>query len=183
LNIYQFLSYLKKLKVENIIMKKRNILLCIPAVLLAFTVIISCSEYPKKITPVLIEEGMHFAGNKGNLVIKTQTEWDNLICSRFFAAATCSQNFAEKNFNFDMYQIIAVIDEARPDCCGWSINIVSIREYSDEIVVSICTVNKGGVLSELTQPYQIVKIPVTTKDIAFKHTNICNVPYYSPYWR
>jgi len=111
-------------------------------VLLAFTVIISCSTdtYPITIKPVLIAEGESFSGGEGgNFVIKTQAEWDNLVCSHYFgnnAVTVCNQDFADKNINFDMFQIIAVIDEVRP-CGGWGINIVSIREYSDDIVVSI----------------------------------------------
>ncbi|MDR3013058.1 MAG: hypothetical protein LBU70_07595, partial [Chitinispirillales bacterium] len=78
-------------------MKKRNILLCIFAMLLAFTVTINCSEYPKKINPVLIEEGRRFGGRQGNFVIRTQAKWDDLICSRFWAdsaVAACRQDFA-----------------------------------------------------------------------------------------
>jgi hypothetical protein len=156
-------------------MNKRNILLCIFAVLLAFTVTISCGEYPITIKPVLIEEGRYFgSGCRGNYVIKTQAEWDYLICSRFWgdsAIAACRQDFAEKKFNFDMYQIIAVIDWLRPHL-GWSINIVSIQEYSDDIVVSIyIKESKGPAPSAVSQPYQIVKIPVTAKDVVFKYIN------------
>jgi hypothetical protein len=159
-------------------MKRRDVFLCILAVLPAFTVTISCSEYPKTIRPVLIAEDCCFGGNdKGNFVIKTQAEWYNLIdvhCSQYFgngAATACSQDFLEKNINFDMFQIIAVIDEARPTG-GWSINIISIKEYSDDIVVNIyIKAPKGGATDGFTRPYQIVKIPVATKDVVFEYIN------------
>jgi hypothetical protein len=129
-------------------MKKRDILLCIPAVLLTFVLIISCGSddngtYPITITPILIEGGEHFGGVQGNFVIKTQAELNNLMCHRseFWVdsiIAACYQYWAEKNINFDNFQIIAVIDENRPQT-GWDINITSIKEYPDNIVVSIGT--------------------------------------------
>ena len=67
---------------EDIMVKKKNILLCMLAALLAFTVTISCDKYPITIKPVLIAEGDAFGGGAGNFVIKTQAEWDNLICYR-----------------------------------------------------------------------------------------------------
>jgi hypothetical protein len=157
-------------------MTKRNILSCILAVVLVFTVTISCNTYPITIKPVLIAEGDHFNGDKGNFVIKTLAEFDNLMCPRseFWdsnAIATCSQYLAEKNINFDMYQIIAVIDGARPQL-HWSINIVSIKEYPDDIVVSIyIKAPKGPAPDAFSQPYQIVKIPVTAKDVVFEYIN------------
>jgi hypothetical protein len=149
--------------------QKNNILSCMLAVALAFIVTVSCDTYPITITPVLIEEGWEFGGSAGNFVIKTQAEWDNWICSGFFDPEACSQEFAERNFNFDMFQIIAVIDQGRPNCCGWSINIISIKEYSNDIVVSIRIKDKGSIFDMLTRPYQIVKIPVTAKDVVFKY--------------
>jgi hypothetical protein len=157
-------------------MKKILFVLSILAALLAFTVIISCNEYPMEIKPVLIEEGYTFgSGKRGNLVIKTQAELDHLIdmhCSQYdeSAFAACYQDFTEK-INFDKSQIIAVIDGIRPQV-GWSVNIVSIREYSDNIVVSIYVkAPKGLALDALTRPYQIVKIPVTEKDVVFRYVN------------
>ncbi|MDR2586475.1 MAG: protease complex subunit PrcB family protein, partial [Prevotellaceae bacterium] len=156
-------------------MTKRNILSCILAVVLVFTVTISCNTYPITIKPVLIAEGDRFNGDKGNSVIKTQAEWDNLInvhCSQYFSNATiCRQYFVDKNIDFDMFQIIAVIDGTRPQL-NWSINIVSIKEYSDDIVVSIyIKAPKGPAPDALSQPYQIVKIPVTAKDVVFEYIN------------
>jgi len=148
--------------------------------LLIFTVTVSCDKYPITITPVLIEEGIGGFGNSSGkeeiFVIKTEEEWDNLMCFRSqfcddSCVTACRRDLAEKNINFDMSQVIAVIDEVRPST-GWRINIVSIKEYSDDIVVNIyIKVPKGTELDMLTQPYQIVKIPVTSKDVVFKYVN------------
>jgi len=138
-------------------------------VIVLLTVTISCDKHPITIKPVLIAEGDIFAGDAGNFVIKTQAEWDNLICyrSQFYGDSVVCRHSID--INFDMFQIIAVIDGIRPKG-GWSINITSIREYSDDIIVSIY-IKGGGVTDELTQPYQIVKIPVTAKDVVFKYIN------------
>jgi hypothetical protein len=75
---------------------------------------VCCSEYPITITPVLIEEGYHFSGCQGNFVIKTQAEMNNLMCyrSEFWddsRIAAWTQYWTEKNIDFGMFQIIAVI--------------------------------------------------------------------------
>ncbi|MCL2241809.1 MAG: protease complex subunit PrcB family protein [Chitinispirillia bacterium] len=151
--------------------QKKNILLCILTVLPVFTVITSCDmsdTYPITIKPVLIEEGQYVCrGGTGNFVIKTQAEFDSLIC--LYSTG--------KNINFGTHQVIAVIDIARPSG-GWSINITSIKEYSDDIVVSIyIKAPKGPATDGFTRPYQIVKIPVTEKDVVFKYINsIPNIP-------
>ncbi|MCL2220494.1 MAG: hypothetical protein FWC23_10235 [Chitinispirillia bacterium] len=159
------LTFVMNLGRERLIMftrQKKNILLCILAVLLVFTVAVSCDTYPITIKPVLIEEGQDVCGGgAGNFVIKTQAEFDSLIC--LYSTG--------KNINFEIHQVIAVIDGFRPSG-SWSINITCIKEYSDYIVVSIyIKAPKRGATTEITQPYQIVKIPITEKDVVFKYIN------------
>jgi len=162
-------------------MKKK---LCLFGVLtlLAFTVTISCGEYPKTVKPVLVAEGDRFGGGAGNFVIKTQAEWDNLMCfrSEFWddsMVTTCLHDLAEKNIDFNTFQIIAVIDVGRPNY-PWRINIVSVKEYSDDIVIHIYMDSKNAIFDMITQPYQIVKIPAIAKDVVFKYINYIPPPVW-----
>ena len=126
---------------------------------------------PQTITPILIAQG-EFKGQSGtkqNLVIKTQEEWDKLVTliTTKNSVNNVSNNFTEMEIDFSTYQIIAVFDEVKNND-GWSIDITDVIEFSDSIVVSILNLKKGDDTYVATQPYHIVKIPVSEKKIVFQ---------------
>jgi hypothetical protein len=75
--------------------------------------------------------------------------------------------FDETDIDFSAYQVIAIFDEIHGSG-GWSIDITGIVEYSDKIVVRVTHLKTGYFSAVLTQPYHIVKIPVSDKKIVFQ---------------
>ena len=142
---------------------------------------ISCTEtssrYPQIITPILIAQGeLYGNGDEGitkqNLVIRTQEEWDNLL-NAMNSVNNVSDSFAETEIDFNSYLVIAVFDEVRGNS-GCSINIAHIIEYIDSIVVDVHIATTISGYDVMNQPYYIVKIPVTNKNIVFEEYNISN---------
>jgi hypothetical protein len=60
-----------------------------------------------------------------------------------------------------------VFDEVKSDG-GWSIDITNIENQENQIVVTVTNLHTGNITSVMTQPYQIVKIPVSDKEIVFE---------------
>jgi len=117
---------------------------------------------------VLIAKG-NLTGSEGipkqNLVITTQTDWENLITA-MNSVNNVSDSFAEINIDFSKYQVIAVFDEVKSNG-GWSVDITDITENTDSVVVLIENLKRGDSTSVVTQPFYIVKIPVSEKPIVF----------------
>jgi hypothetical protein len=121
-----------------------------------------------EIEPVLIGKGeiTYFEGfTIPNRIITSVEEWNELktvMRDRVYDLNT----FDETDVDFSAYQVIALFDEIRPNG-GWSIDITGIIEYSDKIIVSVSNLKTGNQTRVLTQPYHIVKIPVSSKEIVF----------------
>jgi len=116
----------------------------------------------------LIAKGDHFNGNykntKVNLVIKDEVAWNNLKS----AMTTYSlSTFTETSIDFTKYQIIAVFDQIRMSG-GHTIDITSITEDKKTTTVKVENIKAGDLTSVVTQPFHIVKINKTEKNIDFK---------------
>ena len=117
-------------------------------------------------TPILIGQG-NLYGNGGekipqqNIVITNSEEWEILK-----TAMNCVHTFTTAFVDFSTYQVIAVFDEIK-GTGGWTIDIVDVTEYSDKIVVEVTNLEKGDDTCIMTQPFHIVKIPVSCKEIVF----------------
>jgi len=73
----------------------------------------------------------------------------------------------EMDIDFTAYQVIATIDIWRPST-GWHIEISTITELEDEIKVTAnAEQREGSLLTVMTQPYHVVKIPKIDKTIVF----------------
>ena len=120
----------------------------------------------KPISPTQIAKGsLHGTGNvqKQNTVITTALEWEALLAKM----STPNPMPSLSTIDFEQYQVIAVIDVVRPTG-GWSVDITDIVEYTDKIVVTYSNLNTGGdAPTIITQPYHIVKIPKSVKEIEF----------------
>jgi hypothetical protein len=130
--------------------------------------------FEKKITtPVLIGKG-NLVGreenSKQNLVIKNEAEWESLKTA-MNTINNVTDRFIETDIDFSAYQVIAIIDEVK-GTGGWTVDITDITEYSDSIVVTIQNIKTGSFTSVMTQPYHIVKIPASDKEIVFKDNTI-----------
>lgn len=103
--------------------------------------------------------------DKSNLVIKNQSEWSDLM-NQMNRANPVIDNFTEINIDFDNYMIIAVFDDVKQNG-GHSIDIVEITCNRNKIVISVRNLNNGNLTSVITQPFHIIKIPRTEKQITF----------------
>jgi hypothetical protein len=125
--------------------------------------------FPVEINPVLIGKGeiTYWEGfTVPKRVITSVEEWNELKTSMRNRVHE-PNTFDESDIDFSAYQVIAVFDEIRTSG-GWSIDITGIVEYSDKIVVSVTNLKTGGQTTVMTQPYHIVKIPVSDKEIVFQ---------------
>ena len=127
-------------------------------------------ELPSIITPILLAKGTlmdddYFIDipqyqHSLNLIITTSEEWNKLIADTHLSDV-------ERDVDFLMYQVIVLINAVLPST--GAIDITSIKEYADKIIVIF--ENRIGVFPMVTQPYHIVKIPVSDKEIVFEYNN------------
>jgi hypothetical protein len=99
-----------------------------------------------------------------DLVITSREEWENLL--NVMEKAYAYPPVTETEIDFSKYQILAVFDEIQSG--GSPIDITSITEEPDRIIVTVENLRLGSVNS-ITQPFHIVKIPVSEKEIIFRH--------------
>jgi hypothetical protein len=115
------------------------------------------------------KDNLYGSGKEGiakcNLIIRSQTEWLDLI-SKMDSYNAVTDNFTEKNIDFSNYIIIAVFDSIKQNG-GHSIDIVDININCDNMVISISNLNKGDMTTVITQPFHIIKVPKTKKLICF----------------
>jgi hypothetical protein len=127
-----------------------------------------------RIVPILVGEGsLYSSGREGFSkefsVIKTEQEWETLK-TKLNSVNRVTDNFTETDIDFSLYQVLFVIDEVKGNG-GWSIDITEIENQANQIVVTVTNLNKGNASSVITQPYQIVKIPVSDKEVQFVWKN------------
>jgi hypothetical protein len=135
------------------------------------------TPYPVTITSTLIGKG-DLNGSEGvleqNTVINNEINWNNLknqIDAQYIAIGLgnyyTGNNFEETTIDFDNFTVIAIFDQIYGNG-GHSIDIADITENENNIIVTVENLQTGNVLSVITQPYHIVKIPKTTKPIVFE---------------
>lgn len=100
---------------------------------------------------------------ESDLVISDSITW-NTLTNQMNLYNDETLHFSEVDINFTNYLVIAVFLDVKPN--GWEIDISNITETSDSIIVSKS--DRGLDLPVISQPYHIVKIPITTKQIVFQ---------------
>jgi hypothetical protein len=139
----------------------------------------SCTEEKgqEKISFIQIGQGNLYGNgeegiSKQDVIINTQEKWD-ILKTTMNLINNVTNSFSEMEINFNVYQIIAVFDKVYYNGY-WSICIVNVIDDSDKVVVTVSEKSISSGVNPLvtTQPYQIVKIPITTKRIVFQHINI-----------
>ncbi|MDR1171423.1 MAG: hypothetical protein LBL24_03100, partial [Bacteroidales bacterium] len=148
-------------------------------VVLALSMVTGCMDFvpPRQeaveveieIEPVLTGKGemTYFEGfTIPDRVITSVEKWNELKAAmrdRVYGLNT----FDETDIDFSAYQVIAIFDEMHGNG-GWSIDITGIVEYSDRIVISVTHLKTGDPSRVFTQPYHIVRIPASSKEIVFQ---------------
>ena len=107
-------------------------------------------------------------------IIRTQEEWrkfkeslcympigyEELVCE------TGGFHYTEVNFN--TYQLLVVVDSVRPTI-GYSIQIVAMTAYSDNIVVIVHQyLPRNPIIQYISKPFQIVETPILDGEFLFE---------------
>ena len=126
------------------------------------------TEYKTPITVQQIGKGDLVGNNipQQNMVITTSAQWNTLL-NNLDASNNISGGFTETNIDFNQFMIIATFDQVFSNG-GHSIDIITVDENPQSIVVDIEKLLTGNATSVVTQPYHIVKIPKSTKPVLFQ---------------
>lgn len=141
-----------------------------------FFVTISCRdnhddeqlENKNQINFQLIGKG-NLTGNytaQQNTVITNTTQWNNFLNQIDGQNNHPSTDFTETNIDFNQFMVIVVIDAVYPNG-GYSVDIMTVDENSQNIEVDVEKLLQGNVTTVVTQPYHIVKIPKILKPVIF----------------
>lgn len=121
-------------------------------------------------TPVTfteISKGEIFNGNynptQHGEIFDNETDWINFKNNIWQLASFPPETIVD----FNSHIVIAVFDEPRPTG-GHSIDILSIVDDGQYIVVTYDKLLNGGDPTIVTRPYHFVKIPITSKPIVFQ---------------
>ncbi len=122
-------------------------------------------------TPITFSEigkgGLFGNGTEGiaqsNMVIDNTTDWQNLM-TQMDSYSNVTTLFSETNIDFNTYIVIGIFLEVKPS--GWEVEIINIEENTTDIMVS--KTETEAINSVITQPFHIVKIPITDKPIEFE---------------
>ena len=141
------------------------------------TLFISCNNDETQEFPVSIEtseigkEALYGNGAEGitksNFIIVNQSDWNSLI-TQIDSYNNVSTNFTEINIDFSNFIVLAIFDEVQPT--NNEININSVAELKESILVTIT--RKVHDATVVTQPFHIVKIPITEKQIIFQENEL-----------
>lgn len=100
---------------------------------------------------------------QSNIVIDNTTDWQNLM-TQMNSFNNVTNEFSETNIDFSNYTVIGIFLEVKPS--GWEVEISNIEENNTNLMVSKTETEADN--SVITQPFHIVKIPITNKPIEFE---------------
>lgn len=139
---------------------------------IAFLFAFSCNEEdkPKAFEVVLIGKGNLYGNGEENIqkqsiVITSQDDWTELI-EAMKTVNDVSSNFTGTNIDFNRFQVIAVFEEIRYRD-GHSIDITEVVETESSIEVKVENLNKGNSTPTVIQPFHIVKVTKSNKQVVF----------------
>ena len=119
------------------------------------------------ITFTEISKGELFNGNynptQHGEVFDNENDWNNFKMNIWQLASFPP----ESDIDFNQYIVLAVFDEPRPSG-GHSIDIISVMDNGQNIVVTYDKLMNGNDTTIPTRPYHFVKIPKTNKPIIFE---------------
>ncbi|GGW67832.1 hypothetical protein DFQ11_10470 [Winogradskyella epiphytica] len=104
---------------------------------------------------------------EGNIIIKDPSSWIGLM-NQMDLFTDVTQQFSETDINFEQFLVVAVFDHLY-NSTGQKIHL-EVEYNSDNIIVSIIKSRRQGRETYITtQPFQILKIPLTNLPIVFHH--------------
>lgn len=130
----------------------------------------SPQETNEMVIHVIGQENLYGSSSEGfleeNHVINDSVAWNELK-AHMNQSNDVTYNFTEQEIDFTQWTVLASFDQVRPSG-GHSINYSSVVENSDYIDATIHHVNpNGNATTVITQPYIVVKIEKTTKQVLF----------------
>jgi hypothetical protein len=153
-------------------MKNSNILVNF----LYFFLLVSCSNNEQNnrttpITPTVIGYGELYGNGEENIsqqntIITNSTDWNNLK-AQMNTVNNATTGFNETGIDFETCKIIATFDQIRSNG-GYTIDNSTITENTDNIIVTIHQTSPSEVATTvITQPFKIIRIPISPKPIIF----------------
>lgn len=114
---------------------------------------------------------LHGAGEEGiengNIVIRTESDWE-YVKGKMNSVNDVTTKFADSVINFEIDMVIACFDKVRSSG-GYDLKIKDVKESETRIEVTILlTQPTGESTSVMTQPFHLVKVPLSTKEVVFK---------------
>jgi len=103
---------------------------------------------------------------KSNLIIKDSSSWNNIM-AKMNLQNNQTDKFTETSVDFNQYIIVAIFDKVYGNG-GHTIDVTSITENESNIIIKVENLSKGALINVVTQPYHIVKILKTDKNIVFE---------------
>ena len=125
---------------------------------------------PQTIIPTLILQGELYGAGQENIaeqrtVITNQTAFDALQMQMSIVNNTQFPPTVPVNFTTD--RVLAVFDQVQ-GYGGYTIRVTNLQETATQIIATIVkTSPQGFATTVITQPYHIVKIPISSKPIIF----------------
>lgn len=132
---------------------------------------VSTDTPPMEIDFITIKKGiLGGAGNEGigqeNFIITNKTDWESLK-QKIDSVNPETKEFSETDVDFKKYTVIAIFDQVRPSS-GWDVEVTGIEETDTQVAVKVKQLKPGDVsFNVFTQPYHIIKMKKTKKDIVF----------------
>ncbi|SFN85300.1 protease complex subunit PrcB family protein [Salegentibacter flavus] len=131
----------------------------------------SCSEddlnaeeiYFESIARHYLTTGEGFA--ELQLVIRDRESWEELL-AQLNSVNDQTKYFSRTEFNFSEEILLVVIDKFRPNG-GHSIAVSTLLEKDGEIIALITKPQQGNPTTMVMQPYHIITIEKTNKNIGF----------------
>jgi hypothetical protein len=123
------------------------------------------------VNPFLIaKENLYGNGRENiapqNTIVTNQNDWIILI-NKMNLINNVSNSFSTTTVDFSSYQLIAVFDSIKL-YGGYSIDITDVTENENSINVTVEHLLPGSENPVVTQPFHIVRIPISNKPIVFE---------------
>lgn len=139
--------------------------------LLILATLFSCSDDFDNVTLEMttVAKGNNFPYDDNeapieNIVITNSIHWNNI------KTKIEPNELLEDNIDFNMYTVIAVIDEVQTSG-GYDVEIESVVEHEDEVIVEseFEDGGDGAVTAVLTRPYHFIKVEKIDKTVEFSN--------------
>ena len=99
-----------------------------------------------------------------NIIVDNDADWQNLLSNFNSVNNNITDSFYETSINLDSFTVVAVIDTKNSST---TVDITTITENSSDVIVHIENLQMG-LSQDVANPFHIVKMPKTTKDIVFE---------------